>query len=154
EGLAKLILDAENVKKQDVMLIVSTSGRNSVPIEMAIEAKNKGLKVIVLTSMAFTNEVTSRHKSGKKLYELADVVLDNHGESGDAALETSGVESKFGPTSSVVGFTILQAIIAQVIESLSQKGIDPPIYVSSNLDKGDEINKEHIEKYRNRIKCL
>src|SRR5699024_4539193 len=93
EGLAKLILDAENVKKQDVMLIVSTSGRNSVPIEMAIEAKNKGLKVIVLTSMAFTNEVTSRHKSGKKLYELADVVLDNHGESGDAALETSSVES-------------------------------------------------------------
>lgn len=154
EGLAKVILDAENINPEDVMLIVSTSGRNAVPIEMAIEAKNRGLKVISLTSMAFSSEVTSRHISGKKLYELSDVVLDNHGEAGDAVLETPGVEPKFAPTSSVIGFAILQSIIAQVIEYLSEKGIEPPIYVSSNLDKGDEINKKHIEKYRNRIKCL
>lgn len=153
-GLAKVILDHENVKSQDVMLIVSTSGRNAVPIEMAIEAKNKGMKVIALTSLLFSKEVESRHEDGKKLYELADVVLDNHGEPGDAVMETPGVESKFGSTSSIIGFTILQAIVVQVIENLSKKGIEPPIYVSSNLDKGDQINKEHIKNYRNRITCL
>lgn len=154
EGLAKVILDNENVKTQDVMLIVSTSGRNAVPIEMALEAKNKGLKVIALTSLDFSKEVSSRHESNKKLYQLADVVLDNHGEPGDAILETPGVESKFASTSSVIGFTILQSIVAQVIENLGQKGIEPPIYVSSNLDKGDQINKEFIEKYRDRITNL
>ncbi|WP_164667873.1 sugar isomerase domain-containing protein [Virgibacillus doumboii] len=153
-GLAKVVLDAENIKSQDVMLIVSTSGRNAVPIEMAIEAKNRGLKVIALTSMSFSKEVSSRHESNKKLYQLADVVLDNHGEPGDAVLKTPGVGSKFAPTSSVIGFTILQSIVAQVIGNLSQKGIEPPIYVSSNLDKGDQINKKFIEKYRERINCL
>lgn len=153
-GLAKVILDNENVKTQDVMLIVSTSGRNAVPVEMAIEARNKGMKVIALTSLSFSKEVESRQEDGKKLYELADVVLDNHGEPGDAVMETPGVESKFGSTSSIIGFTILQAITVQVIENLSKKGIEPPIYVSSNLDKGDQINKEHIKNYRNRITCL
>ncbi|WP_010280768.1 sugar isomerase domain-containing protein [Bacillus timonensis] len=154
EGLAKVILDAEKVKSEDIMLIVSTSGRNSVPIEMALEAKNRGLSVIALTSLAFSNQVTSRHHSNKKLYEIADLVLDNHGEPGDAMMELPNVPSKFASSSSIVGFTILQSIVAQVIENLSKEGIDPPIYVSSNLDKGDTINKAYIEKYRDRLKCL
>lgn len=154
EGLAKLILDEEVVKPQDVMLIVSTSGRNPVPVEMAVESKKKGMKVIALTSLSFSKEVNSRDKEDKKLYQLADVVLDNHGEPGDAIMETPGVESKFGSTSSIIGFTILQSIIVQVIENLSQAGVEPPIYVSSNLDKGDSINKEHIENYRHRLSCL
>lgn len=153
-GLAKVILDNEKVRKQDIMLIVSTSGRNAVPIEMALEAKERGMKVIALTSLDFSEKVTSRHKSDQKLYQIADIVLDNHGVSGDAILETDGVESSFGPTSSIIGFTILQSIIAQAIENLAKKGITPPIYVSSNLDKGDQINKEFIEKYRDRITNL
>ncbi|NBJ70366.1 MULTISPECIES: SIS domain-containing protein [Clostridia] len=154
EGLAKVILDGENVQQQDVMLIVSTSGRNVVPIEMAIEAKKKGLQVIALTSLSFSNEVESRYKNGEKLYQLADIVLDNHGEPGDAIMETPGLKSKFGSTSSIIGFTILQSIVVQVIENLVKDGGEPPIYVSSNLDKGDQINKRFIEKYRNRITCL
>lgn len=154
EGLAKVILNNENVASQDVMLIVSTSGRNATPIEMALEAKERGMKVIVLTSMAFTEEVESRHKDGKKLYQLADVVLDNHGDAGDAIMEVHGLEAKFGPTSSIIGFTILQSVVVQAIDNLVKSGEAPPVYVSSNLDQGDLINKQHIEKYRNRITCL
>ncbi|MCG8540239.1 MAG: SIS domain-containing protein [Clostridia bacterium] len=154
EGLAKAILDNEVVEKNDIIFIVSTSGRNAVPIEMAIEAKNKGMQVITLTSYDFSKNVTARHKSGKKAYEFADVVLDNCGVLGDAIMEIEGLEAKFGPTSSIIGFTIVQSIIVQTVENLFNDGIKPPIWVSSNLDKGDEINKKYIEDYRNRISCL
>jgi uncharacterized phosphosugar-binding protein len=154
EGLAKAILDNEVISEKDVILIASTSARNAVPIEMAIEAQRRGMKVIALISSNFAKSVTSRHPSGKKLYDFADVVLDNCGESGDAVMEISGLEAKFGPTSSIIGFTILQSIIVQTIDNLVKAGTNPPIWVSSNLDKGDNINKKHIDSYRNRISCL
>lgn len=154
DGYAKKILDSEETEKDDVIIIASTSGRNAVPIEMALEAKEKGLKVIALTSSEFTNDVTSRHASGKKLIDIADVVLDNCGVSGDAVVEVEGFATKFGPTSSVIGFMILQSIIAQAISSLLEEGIEPNVWVSSNLDQGDDINKEHIKKYKSRVKCL
>lgn len=154
EGLAKAILDNENVKENDVLIIVSTSGRNAVPVEMAMEAKERGLKVITLTSFEFTKNVTSRHRSGKKTYELSDIVLDNCGVLGDAILELDGLDAKFAPTSSIIGFTILQAIIAQVVENLVNDGYNPPIWVSANTDKGDKINQEYIERYTKRISCL
>lgn len=154
DGYAKKILDSEETEKGDVIIIASTSGRNSVPIEMALEAKEKGLKVIALTSNEFTNDVTSRHASGKKLIDIADVILDNCGVSGDAVIEVEGFATKFGPTSSVIGFMILQSIIAQTISSLVEEGVEPSVWVSSNLDKGDDINKEHVKKYKSRVKCL
>ncbi len=153
-GLAKSILDNENINKGDVLIIASTSGRNAVPVEMAIEAKARGLKVITLTSYEFTKNVTSRHESGKKTYEFSDIVLDNCGVLGDAIFEVEGVKAKFAPTSSVIGFTMLQAIVAQVVEYLAAEGYNPPIWVSANTDEGDNINQAYIEKYRNRISCL
>lgn len=154
EGLAKAILDNEAISENDVILIASTSARNAVPVEMAMEAKNRGMKVITLISYDFANNVTSRHKSGKKAFEFADVVLDNCGVAGDAIMELEGLNAKFGPTSSVIGFAILQAIIVQVVENLVKEGIKPPIWVSANLDQGDRINQEYIAQYKNRISCL
>ena len=153
-GYAKVILENEKTKPGDVLFIASTSGRNSVPIEMALEAKEKGLKVVALTSSEFTNNVTSRHSSGKKLIDIVDVVLDNCGVNGDAIMEVDHFPVKFGPTSSILGFTILQAVIVETVNELLQRGIHPPVWVSSNLDKGDSINKEYIQKYKDRIKCL
>lgn len=154
EGYAQRILDNEAIKAGDVMVIASTSGRNAVPIEMALEAKKLGVTVVALTSGEFTNSVTSRHKSGKKLIDIADIVLDNCGVSGDAVLKVEGFETKFGPTSSVIGFMVLQSVIAEATKQLIKEGSDPKIWVSSNLDKGDAINKEHIKNYKDKIKCL
>ena len=153
-GLAKAILENEMTSAKDVMIVVSTSGRNAVPVEMAEEAKKMGMKVIALTSLDFSQQVSSRHSSGKKLYQIADIVIDNCGEVGDAAMEIEGMKAKFSPTSTAIGTAILQSLIAQVISNLSEKGIEPPIWVSSNLDRGDAINEEYIENYRKRISCL
>ncbi len=154
EGMAKAILDNETVHEQDVMLVASTSARNPAPIEMAKEAKERGLKVITLLSEDFARSVESRHPSGKKTYDFADVVLDNRGVSGDAVMEIDELKTKFGPTSSIIGFTIIQSIVVETIDKLAKSGYEPPIWVSSNLDEGDAINKKHIKKYRKRISCL
>jgi len=154
EGLAKVILDNETVGEHDVLLIASTSARNNVPVEMAMEAQRRGMKVIVLISCAFSENVTSRHKSGKKAQDFADVVLDNCGELGDAVMQLPEVDPKFGPTSSVTGFALLQSVIVQTVENLAKRDIKVPIWVSANLDKGDSINQEYIDKYRTIISCL
>ncbi len=154
EGMAKAILDNETVHSQDVMLVASTSARNPAPIEMAKEAKERGMKVITLLSEDFARSVESRHPSGKKTYDFADVILDNRGVAGDAVMEIDELKTKFGPTSSIIGFTIIQSIVVEATSRLAKSGYEPPIWVSSNLDEGDAINKKHIEKYRKRISCL
>lgn len=153
-GLAKVILENEITSANDVMIVVSTSGRNAVPIEMAEEAKKIGMKVIALTSLDFSKQVSSRHVGGKKLYQIADIVIDNCGEAGDAAMAIEGMEAKFSATSTAIGTAILQALIAQVIYNVYAEGIEPPVWVSSNLDRGDAINQKYIENYRERISCL
>ena len=154
EGLAAAILQNEPVKENDVILIASTSARNNVPIEMAIEAKKRGLKVILLYSSEFAGSVTSRHSSGKLACDFADITIDNCGVSGDALMELEGMDAKFGPGSSVVGFALLQAIIVQTVGNLVSRGVNAPVWVSSNLDKGDLINRGYIDEYSSRITCL
>jgi len=154
EGFANQYLALEDVSPQDTMIIVSISGRNAAVVDMALEAKKIGMKVVALVSMEFSNATTSRHSSGKKLSDVADVVIDVKCISGDASLEMEGVEPKFCGTSTVLGVAVMEAIIAQTVENCVKKGYVPPIFVSSNLDKGDAINAEHIKKYSKLISCL
>ncbi|MBS4207870.1 SIS domain-containing protein [Bacillus sp. FJAT-50079] len=154
EGYASLIWDNEETRPGEVVLIASTSGRNAVPIEMAFEAKKRGMFVIALTSSFFSEGVESRHPSGKKLQDVADVILDGKAPKGDAVMELPALGPKFGPVSSVVGFTLIQALVVEVVDKLVHEGIAPPIWVSSNLDEGDAVNREHIKAYKKRITCL
>jgi len=153
-GLAKIVLDGTPARAGDVLLIFSTSGRNAVPVEMALEAKGRGMTVIAITSMPYSGSVSSRHKSGKRLFEIADLVLDNEADAGDALLEIPGVAQKVGPISTIAGAAILNAVIVQTVANLIERGIDPPIYMSGNLDGGDEYNRQMLERYRDRIHYL
>ncbi|HEY62637.1 MAG TPA: SIS domain-containing protein [Anaerolineae bacterium] len=150
-GYAKAILDNQPIQKGDVLILVSVSGRNAMPIEMADEAKKRGLKVIGLTSLAYTSAVSSRHPSGKKMYEFADVVIDGKIDPGDAVLEADGVPQKFCPVSGAINAAILQSVVAATIELLLERGITPPVFLAANVEGGDEYNAKMLEKYKDRI---
>lgn len=151
EGYGRLLLDRVPTNAGDVLILVSVSGRNAVPVDMAMAAKERGMKVIGLTSMEYTNSVTSRHSSGKNMYELVDVVIDNPVPLGDAILEVEGVPQKFCPISGVTSCAILHALIAATVEKLLAKGFTPPIYLAGNVPGGDEYNRQLLAKYKDRM---
>lgn len=150
-GYAEIILDNHPIEKGDVLIAVSVSGRNAMPIEMAKGAKERGLKVIAVTSRTYSDSVESRHISGKKMYEFADVVLDNKAVKGDALLEAKGMPQKFCPGSGVTSAAILQCLVAATIEELLSRGYTPPVFLAANVEGGDEYNQKLYEQYKDRI---
>lgn len=139
-------------EENDILIVHSVSGRNPVTIELAMEAKKNGTKIIAITNLDYSKSVTSRHPSGKLLYELADIVLDNHGDIGDACVAVSGIEQKVSPTSTVIGAIIMNSIVASVAQELVERGMNkPPIFYSANLDGGDELNEKLYQEYKDCI---
>lgn len=153
QGYAEHILKNYRVKEGEVIIIISTSGINSLPIEMAMEAKEKGLTVVALTSTSYRDK-DSRHPSDKKLENVADYVIDNMIPYGDALVEIGEDGTKMGPGSTVIGAYVMNSMMMQVVKELKDRNIDPPVFVSGNVEGGMEYNHAHIEKYKNRIKHL
>lgn len=153
-GYAQVLLDNKGINRGDVLIVVSMSGRNQVPVEMAMLARERGIKVIGVTALDYTEQVPSRHSSGKKMCEFADVVIDTKVPKGDAILEDERVPQKFSPASGVASTAVLQALVAATIEELLARDIDPPIFVSANLPGGQERNEEMLEKYGDRVLYL
>ncbi len=147
EGYAGAMLNLYDVKQGDALLIISNSGRNSVPVEMALGAKERGANVIAITSLKHSQKISSRNASGKRLFELADVVLDNQAEYGDAAFYVDGCETPTGPISDVMGIALAQALVVGITEQLVARGITPPLFRSSNMDNADAYNLELFQTY-------
>ena len=154
EGLAEKIYDDYSMAEGDTVIIISNSGRNGVVIDMALLCKERGVKVIVLTNLEHTYSGESRHKSGKRLCEIADIVLDNCGCVGDACISVDGVEGTICPTSTVAGAMILNAVVAEAVDICAKGGFSPEHFASANIDGGDEINDKLIKKYKKEIKHL
>lgn len=150
-GYAKALLDNSPLKEGDVLIVVSVSGRNAVPIEIAQLAQERGIVVVALTSHEYTDAVTSRHASGKKMKDFADYVLDNKVDAGDAVLSHESVPQKFCPLSGVTSTAVLHALVAEIIGNLADRGIVPPVFLAANLDGGKEWNAEHLAKNADRI---
>ena len=154
EGYAEALLDASPLTAGDVLIVVSVSGRNAVPIEMAQLARERGATVIGVTSRTYSGAVTSRHPSGLKMADFAHIVLDNKVDTGDAVLEHEGVPQRFCPASGVTSTALLHALVAATIERLVQAGITPPVFLAANVDGGAEYNARLLAEYGDRIHYL
>ncbi len=147
EGYAKAMVELYRLDARDTIMVISNSGRNAVPVEMCLEAQAKGAKVIAMTSMKHSGACASRHSSGLKMYQIADVTIDNCADIGDASFPIEGLSYPIGPTSDAVGIAIAQALVCRVVDKLVRAGIEPPIFKSSNVDGGDAHNSALFEKY-------
>jgi len=147
-GLAEHIVRASNLVEGDVLTIGSVSGRNASSIDLALAAREAGVKVIAVTSLAYSSSVTSTHPTGKRLFEVADLAIDNCGVPGDAAIEVKGLDTPFGPTSGIGAAMVCWCICAQVVERLLALGHKPHLFKSANLDGGMEFNEKAEEEFR------
>ncbi len=154
QGYADILFDSYGMQKDDVIVIISNSGRNGVCVDMAQLAKEKGLTVVALTNLNHSQSSASRHPSGKKLYEFADIVLDNKGCVGDASVYFEEIGRNAAPTSTSAGAAILNAVVVSCIETMLQDGVVPDVFSSSNVDGGDAINEAFIQKYKGKIRSL
>lgn len=150
-GLAAAVLDASPARSGDTLVIISLSGRNPLPVEMALNAGALGIRVIGVTSVAYAEGTRSRHASGTFLKDHCDVVVDSGIPIGDTTLTAPGVPAPFAPASTVVTSALMQAMTAAAAGELLERGIEPPLLRSGNVDGGHEWNDQVMTAYADRI---
>lgn len=150
-GLAGAIIKRYCMTPNDTLVIISTSGKNAVPVEMAIEAGKIGVKTIGIVSSAYFKD---EKKAGKLLYECVDTYVDNCVPHGDAVIDIYHTKAKMGSVSTVASSFILQSILLDAAEKSARNNIELPVYMSGNVDDGAEYNKKIIDKFLPRIKHL
>jgi len=133
EGYAKVLFENEPIRSGDVMVVFSHGGMNAVGIEVAMEARQRGLRVVGITSMDNQKQSKASHSSGKKLSEVCDLVIDNCVPPRDALVEIDGWKAPVAAGSTVAFVTIAMAIVAEVAAELAKRGIAPPVFVSPNV---------------------
>jgi uncharacterized phosphosugar-binding protein len=139
EGYAPIVLKRYDLRTGDVMVVISNSGRNAVPIDAALVARAQGLTVIAVTAAAAYRSMPIRHSSGRHLAEYADVVIDTCVPKGDAALSLPGVSEPMGPLSTIIGATVLQTYIYETAKEILERGHRPQIILSAN----GEVLQDH-----------
>lgn len=151
EGPGTVFAKRCDIRENDILFIISNSGRNPLGIDIALEAKNKGAKIVAVTSLEMSKEFSSKHSSSKRLFEVADYVLDNKVVSGDASIEVEGYEYKVCGMSTITTSILLQAVTYEAARLLVEQGIEPEIYRSQNEDGGREYNEALEAKYDDRL---
>jgi uncharacterized phosphosugar-binding protein len=153
-GFGAQIIAQTPIESGDVLIVHSVSGRNAAAVEVAQGAKQRGAFLIVVTSLEYSRSVPPRQPGTPRLFEVADLVLDNHAPVGDALVEIPGLSQKVGSSSTITGVAILNAVVTRVAELLMERTGDAPIFKSANLDGGDEHNRRWLERYHGRLTYL
>ncbi len=136
----------------EALLVISNSGINPLPIELAIDAKQRGLQVIAITNRCQSEAATSRHTSGQRLFEVAHTVIDSHGVPGDAIIPIPNGDAKVGAGSTLAGAMIVNLLVLATVEVLLERGVEPPVLVSQNLPGTDARNQALFARYRGRLR--
>ncbi len=143
-----LALKRSNVKLGDVLFIGSVSGKSKSVVELAIQAKDMGVTVVAVTSFEYSSKLESEHSSGKRLFEVADIAIDNHAPYADAMLDVEGLDVKVCPASGIAAACIMWAVTAGIVQNLLERGIVPTVYKSVNAPGGPEDVKARQERYK------
>lgn len=141
DGLADVLLAHHPIRSGDVLFAISNSGGNAVTSQLAQAAQQRGATVIAVTSLRHARSDQARHTTHPRLHELADIVLDNHGLTGDASVEIAGMATRVGPTSTVIGAALINAVMVEAVAVMADRGTPPEVYLSSNLAGGDDVNE-------------
>ena len=151
EGVASAVLSKYNLLPGDMLFVISNSGINPLPIEIAQIGKAKGLPVVALCSLAHSLSQQSRHSSQKRLVDIADITIDTHVPEGDASMQIPSLPMKIGPLSTLAGVVIMNAIVVETIFKIIARGEEPPVRISRNMPGGDEHNERFRKRYGSRI---
>ncbi|MBD3943609.1 SIS domain-containing protein [Microbacterium sp. NEAU-LLC] len=148
--VADELFDLYDIREEDVFIIASNSGANGSTVGLALRAQAEGLLVIAVTSLAHSRAVESKHPSGRRLFEVADVVIDNLAPFGDATLDIdAGLRA--GAVSSITAAYIAQQLTLGTADRLRSAGALPPMYISANIPGGDEHNSGLQDRFGARI---
>lgn len=157
-GYAKGVLDTYPLQAGDVLIIANANGINSVTIDAALEAKQRGLTVIAITSPECSKGIPAghpaRHPSNKNLWELADIYIDNKTPTGEALVIVEGCDQKMGPASTIANAFILHSLMLAAASHMVSLGVKPPVWKSANAPGGDEENHRYTAEYTGKIKHL
>lgn len=147
-----------DLQKDDLLIIFHNIGINAATIDAAMEAKDAGAKIIAVSSSYWQNEMPPehfiRHPSGKNLFDLADVCIDDYNRVGDCTVNIPGFDTPIAPNSNVVDFYIAHRLEIEAVKQCVARNIEPPIWRSANAPGGDAFNKKYVEKYKPRVKML
>lgn len=146
-GMAAYALKLSNMRPGDVLMISSVSGRTTSAVDLAFEAKKMGIKVIAFTSMEYTTSVDPVHPSGKRFYEMADVVMDNCAPAAEAMMEVPGIEAHYAAASGIACDILLWSMTTVAVETMLEHGKTPGILKSANFPGGNDYNKTVIEPH-------
>lgn len=154
----KNVIINQDLKKDDLLILINAFGINAAVIDAALEAKNRGVKLIGISSTQYGRIIKDtfkfRHPSGYKLSDLVDITIDSKIETGDAILEIEGCSQKVASISTFANIYILHCLMSIATESLVKEGITPPIWMSNNVPGGDEMNASVLKNIKGKIKYL
>jgi uncharacterized phosphosugar-binding protein len=157
-GIGDKVVAAQNLGEDDILIITSIYGMNAATIDAALEARRRAVTVIAITSkahaLATPREFVARHPSGKNLFEISDIVIDNHVPHGDSVVEMDGFTQKIGSVSTILVSACVQWLVMETVRQCESAGIVAPVWQSANVSGGDERNLENMGRYAHRIKAL
>lgn len=158
EGIGDKIVHAFRLGPEDLLIITSAYGMNACTIDAALEARRRGCRIIGISSFEFARltprDFPARHSSGKNLFEIADVAIDNHVPHGEAFVDVPGFDQKVGGTCTVLTCFCINWLVTETVQRCLQLGLTPPVWRSANVIGGDEANRRLLDQYSPRVKAL
>jgi uncharacterized phosphosugar-binding protein len=151
EGYARIVLSSYHLEPRDAMLVFSHGGLNAAPVEMAIEAKRRGLPVVSVSSLQNYRQAQATHSSGKKLPDVSDIAIDNCVPPEDALVAADGIPEKFAAGSTVAAVAVAMALVADVGTRLTKRGVHPDTFVSPNVGLAADHNEMVYRKYMRNV---